>query len=39
MPYISIKTYPKDDETKQKAAEAVPETTYETILRHFGTDA
>ena len=23
MPYISIKTYPKDDETKQKAAEAV----------------
>ena len=23
----------------KKAAEAVPETTYETILRHFGTDA
>ena len=23
----------------EKAAEAVPKTTYETILRHFGTDA
>ena len=23
MPYISIKAYPKDDETKQKTAEAV----------------
>ena len=25
MPYISIKTFPKDDETKRKAAEAVLE--------------
>ncbi len=31
MPYISIKTYPKDDETKRKTAEAILEVIQKTM--------
>ena len=31
MPYISIKAYPKDDETKRKTAEAILEVIQKTM--------
>ena len=34
MPYISIKAFPKDDETKQKTAEAV----FEVIRKTMGAE-